>query len=142
MDPYFFKVDEKIGTEAYYKVLRWTILPWLKKNYPRNNYVWTQDGAPSHMAGKVQMFCKENFANFWDKTFWPPSSLDLNPLDYSIWSILEAKVGKTSHRNVDELKACITKNWDMMSEDYIWDTCSRFCSRVEAAIAAEGGHIE
>ena len=30
MDPFFFKPNEKIGTEAYYKALRWTILPWLR----------------------------------------------------------------------------------------------------------------
>eukprot|EP00095_Tigriopus_kingsejongensis_P010211 maker-scaffold78_size404448-snap-gene-1.12 protein:Tk10211 transcript:maker-scaffold78_size404448-snap-gene-1.12-mRNA-1 annotation:"follistatin-related protein 1" len=28
MDPFFFKANAKIGAEAYYKVLRWKILPW------------------------------------------------------------------------------------------------------------------
>lgn len=69
MNPFFFKPNEKIGTEAYYKVLRWKILPWLKANYHKNKYVWTQDGAPSHTATKNRNFCKEHFADFWDKTF-------------------------------------------------------------------------
>ncbi|QQP49660.1 Uncharacterized protein FKW44_012595 [Caligus rogercresseyi] len=74
MPPFFFRPDEKIDTEAYYKVLRYTVLPWFKKNYPTGNYVWQQDGAPSHMAAKNQKFCKDNMAHFWPKNFWPPSS--------------------------------------------------------------------
>ncbi|TRY70695.1 hypothetical protein TCAL_16354 [Tigriopus californicus] len=38
--------------------LLYTILPWVKKAYPQRNYVWHQDGAPSHMAKKNQNFCK------------------------------------------------------------------------------------
>ncbi|QQP48901.1 Uncharacterized protein FKW44_009369 [Caligus rogercresseyi] len=33
--------EEKIRKETYYKVLRYTVLPWLKANYPQGNYVWT-----------------------------------------------------------------------------------------------------
>ncbi|QQP55792.1 Uncharacterized protein FKW44_000239, partial [Caligus rogercresseyi] len=57
MPPFFFRPDEKIDTEAYYKVLR-----------------YTQDGAPSHMAAKNQKFCKDNMAHFWPKNFWPPKT--------------------------------------------------------------------
>ena len=34
MPPYFFKPGEKIGADVYYKVLRYQVLPWLKKTYP------------------------------------------------------------------------------------------------------------
>jgi inhibitor of nuclear factor kappa-B kinase subunit alpha len=82
MPPYFFKAGEKIGTEAYYKVLRFTILPWLKASYPEGNYVWQQDGAPSHTSNRCQKFCQDNMASFWPKDFWPPSLPELNPLDF------------------------------------------------------------
>eukprot|EP00095_Tigriopus_kingsejongensis_P000574 maker-scaffold372_size192401-snap-gene-0.39 protein:Tk00574 transcript:maker-scaffold372_size192401-snap-gene-0.39-mRNA-1 annotation:"upf0513 transmembrane protein" len=95
-----------------------------------------EDGAPSHTAVKTQKFCKDNFADFWDKTLWPTSSPDLNPLDYSVWSVLESKVGKTSHRNVEELQANISKHWSEMSADYIVATCAKFRPRVEAVIEA------
>eukprot|EP00095_Tigriopus_kingsejongensis_P001003 snap_masked-scaffold1486_size38793-processed-gene-0.1 protein:Tk01003 transcript:snap_masked-scaffold1486_size38793-processed-gene-0.1-mRNA-1 annotation:"hypothetical protein EAG_00300" len=49
MPPNFFRVGEKIGANEYYKVLRYTVLPWLKAQYPEDNYVWTQDGfLPTH----------------------------------------------------------------------------------------------
>ncbi|QQP49654.1 Uncharacterized protein FKW44_010401, partial [Caligus rogercresseyi] len=80
--PFLFKAGEKIDQNAYYKVLRYTILPWLNANYPERNYVWTQDGAPPHTALKCQEFCAFNMANFWSKEIWPSSSPDLSLLDY------------------------------------------------------------
>ena len=35
---------------------------------------------------------------------WPPNSIDLNPLDYSVWRILEEKACAKPHPNVESLK--------------------------------------
>ena len=34
----FYKTDEKINIETYYKNLRYQILPWLKTKYLNGNY--------------------------------------------------------------------------------------------------------
>ena len=67
---HFFKSVEKMGAEAYFKVLWYKVFPLLKVNYPEGNYVWTQDGALPHTGKRVQKFCKDNFADFWPATFW------------------------------------------------------------------------
>ena len=137
MPPYFFKPGERVNADAYYKVLRYHVLPWLKANYPEGNYVWTQDGAPCHTARKVQQFCKSNFADF-----WPSSSPDLNPLDYAIWGVVEQATNKNPHPNVDSLKEAIKREWHKMSANFVIDSCLSFRKRVEAVIANNGGHIE
>lgn len=142
MPPFFFKAGEKIGTEVYYKVLRYTILPWLKATYPANNYVWQQDGAPAHTANRVQKFCQDNMADFWPKDFWPPSSPDANPLDYFWWGAIERETNATPHPNVDSLKAAIRQVWGAYPEDTIKKACSSFRGRIEKIIEAKGGHIE
>lgn len=142
MPPFFFQPDEKIGTMGYYKVLRWTVLPWLKANYPLGNYVWQQDGAPSHTTNKTQNFCSEHMAKFWSKDLWPPSSPDLNTLDYFWWSVIEASVNKTPHPNIQSLKSDITKEWASYPNEEIVKACKAFRPRVEAVIEAGGGHIE
>ena len=48
-------------------------------------------------------------AHFWRKEMWPPQSLDLNPLDYSIWSVLLERVQGTSHPNMESLNAHIAE---------------------------------
>ena len=84
MPPYFFEEGLRMGQKEYYKLLRYHVVPWLKANYPNGNYVFQQDGAPAHNSEKCQNFCKTQMADFWDKSMWPPSSPDLNPLDYSV----------------------------------------------------------
>jgi len=142
MPPYFFKPNQKIGADVYYKVLRYTVLPWLKATYPDNNYVWQQDGAPAHTSNKVQKFCEENMANFWPKDFWPPSSPDLNPLDFFWWSAIESRTNATPHANMDSLKAAISREWEAYPKEDIRRACASFRGRIEACIMADGGHIE
>ncbi|QQP54422.1 Uncharacterized protein FKW44_007253 [Caligus rogercresseyi] len=86
------------------------------------------------MAAKNQKFCKDNMAHFWPKNFWPPSSPDLNPLDFFL-------TNRTPHLNLDSLKATIIKEWDNYPEKHIINACKRFRPRLEAVVKANGGHI-
>ena len=43
---------------------------------------------------KTQQFCKTNFADFWPSDFWHPSSLDVNPLVFAMYGILEHSTNK------------------------------------------------
>ena len=46
-------------------------------------------------------------------------SLDLNLLDYAIWSVLENKTSATYHPNFRLLKTVIEKEWNKISEEFI-----------------------
>ncbi|QQP38543.1 Uncharacterized protein FKW44_019141 [Caligus rogercresseyi] len=48
---------------------------------------------------------------FWPKDFWPPQSLDLNPLDYRVWWQVVSKTCRVFHGNVKDLKASVDKEW-------------------------------
>lgn len=63
-----------------------------------------------------------NFYDFWPASLRPPSSPDLNPLDYSVWSVVERQACRTSHRNVSDLKDSIIATWNNLSNDYICKT--------------------
>lgn len=139
---YFFELGEKIGTEEYYRVLRYHVLLFLRANYPDGAYCFMQDGAPCHDAKKNQDFCAKNFADVWPKDVWPPSCPDLYVLDYYVWGELERRACVVPHKNVDDLKTSIMKHWDEMSADHVIKACQGFRSWVDAAIGAEGGHIE
>ena len=71
----------------------------------------SKKGAPAHAANKVQKFCQNNMANFWSKDFWPPSSPDLNHLDFSWWGAIEKKTNATFYANVDLLKAAFSREF-------------------------------
>ena len=59
-------------------------------------------------------------------SLWPPSSSDLNPTDYAIWSILENKTNATSSPNISSLKITIEEEWNEMSEEFILKLCKSF----------------
>ena len=77
---------------------------------------------------------------FWPKDFWPPQSPDLNPLDFSIWWHVESKACRVRHSSIEDLKSSVQKEWKKMNKDYVIKVCESFRKRVEAVIAANGGH--
>ncbi|QQP55387.1 Uncharacterized protein FKW44_008543 [Caligus rogercresseyi] len=106
MPPYFFKPREKVDTAAYYKVLRYTVLPWLKSTYPSGNYTWIQDGAPCHTSVKVQDLCRANLADFWPTDMWPTS-----------WRVMPAR--HLTQTSLTSLQQAIVEAWDNLTEEYI-----------------------
>jgi hypothetical protein len=81
-------------------------------------------------------------AEFWTPANQPPYSLDLNPLDFSVWSVLQEKVQATPHTSLAALRRSITKEWNRMSLAYVHRTCCSFRRRLESVVAKNGGYIE
>ena len=73
---------------------------------------------------------------------WPPSSPDLNPLDYYVWDVVERETNKHLHNTLDSLRATITRVMTHMDKDPLIRACKRFRQRIEAVTAAEGDFIE
>ena len=54
-------------------------------------------------AEMTQTFPRDNF-RFWSKEKWSPCSPDLNPMDFSVWTLLEKNTSCNPHKSVEELK--------------------------------------
>ena len=91
---------------------------------------------------KVKHLFVKRFFTFFSGILWPPNSPDLNPLDYSIWSILEEKACSKPHPNLDSLKKALTKAWNEISLETLIKTVDDFPKRLAACIAANGGYFE
>ena len=109
-----------------------------------------QDGAPGYKAYAVQDWLRDNCPDFisvdvhWRNPIgeWPPNSPDLNPLDYSIWSILEEKACQKPHPNVESLKRALKKAWKEISLETLEKIVDNFPKRLKACVDANGGHFE
>ncbi|WKY15959.1 hypothetical protein Q1695_000993 [Nippostrongylus brasiliensis] len=99
-------------------------------------------------AGRIRFielqkkWCKDNLHDFVSAEEWPPYSPDLNPMDYSIWSVLEAKACATPHRSLDCLKESLIKAWDEIDEDYLRRTIDAFPQRLHQCIVNGGDRVE
>ena len=113
------------------------------KDHP-NGEQWSfqQDSAPSHKAKTTQRWLTANVPDFISTDAWPSASPDLNPLDYAIWSKLEAKVCCKPHTSVDALKRSLLREWDALSMDTVRKSIEEWRPRLEACIRAKGGYFE
>ncbi len=90
----------------------------------------------------TQTWIQRKIPSFISKELWPARSPDLNPLDFSIWSILEAKVSACPHSSLDALKAKLKKEWDAIPQEQIRAACDAFVGRLKAVVRNKGGYIE
>ena len=138
----FIEGGVKINQHVYLATLKDEVLPLVKKHMGNSGVTLQQDGATSHTAKTVQSWCKENFTVFWSKEFWPPSSPDLNPMDFGVWSMLDHKACATSHKNIDALKYSLNKSWNEISPETLRATCSQVIDRLRCVIRAKGGYFK
>ena len=101
--------------------------------------MFQQDGAPAHTATATQAYLGTALEAFWPKDYWPPSSPDCNPLDYSIWWHIESKACRRRHNSLISLKRAVNKAWRAMEKAYVVGACQAFRARLEKVVAAKGG---
>lgn len=153
----FVKAGVKINTDVYRKEILKPVEKWAWEHYGFdedgywNDWTFQQDGAPSHTSihenpdkfrVPTQTWLDNHFPDFIKKDQWPPASPDLNPLDYSIWSILESEVNAEAHTSVESLKEAIVTAFNNLSQETINKSIDDWMRRLDAVIDAEGGHFE
>jgi len=67
-------------------------------------FIFQQDSAPAHRARDTVRFLKQTTPAFISPDLWPPNSLDLNPVDYKIWGIVQQCVYQSRVQDVYQLK--------------------------------------
>ncbi len=91
MPPHIFEVGLKVNTKVYLDVLKSVVIPWCNQVVGGRPWVWQQDSAPAHKSKETQAWLQKECYDF------APSSPDLNPLDYFVWSYVENITNMTSH---------------------------------------------
>ena len=73
---------------------------------------------------------------------WPSNSPDLNPVDYSIWGILQERVYRSQIHDVKELKERLLRKWRLLDHTIITAAIVQWRSRLNACVRVNGGHFE
>jgi transposase len=131
----------KVNGEVYVEMLERDVLPWIEERADEIPFVFQQDGAPAHKKRTTQEWMQERF-DIIAKDEWPPSSPDLSPLDYSIWSILEREVCAIPHKSVESLISALQRAADNLDQEIINRAIDDFPRRLQACIDAKGGYFE
>ena len=76
---------------------------------------------------------KEN-SEFIPPLLWPPNVLHLNPLDYSVWGILQDKVYETRMTALDDLKHHIRTEWAKLDHAVIAASVHQWRRRLSGCV--------
>ena len=113
-----------------------------RKMFNREKWTFQQDSAPAHGAKLTQNWLRENKIDYISKDDWPPSSPDLNPMDFSVWGILQERACKKPHALLEALKTSLMSEWKKIPQKMFADACSSVINRLEKCIIAGGGLFE
>ncbi|KAM8701702.1 hypothetical protein ACLKA7_004873 [Drosophila subpalustris] len=92
----------------------------------RRDILDAEDSAPAHKAKMTQYWYTTHFPDFISSVKWPPYSPDLNPMDYSVWSILEARTCAKPHKSLEALKQSLLLEWDRLSPEDLRPIANNF----------------
>ena len=139
----FVPMGLKLNSERYVSdILEGCLLSLAKQHFKDKPWTLQQDLAPSHGSKFTQLWILRKILSFISKEDWPVQSPDLNPLDYSIWSILEKRVCSTPHQTLETLKAKLMKEWDATPQETLRAACNSFPNRLKAIVKNKGSYIE
>jgi len=80
----------RIITTSFF--LRQMLLPNIRAASGSEFFIFQQDSAPSHCAKDTVVLLDQETPDFIPPDVWPPNSPDLNPVDYTVWSVLQERV--------------------------------------------------
>uniref|UniRef100_A0A8R1INW5 Uncharacterized protein n=1 Tax=Caenorhabditis japonica TaxID=281687 RepID=A0A8R1INW5_CAEJA len=69
-------------------------------------------------------------------------SPDLNPMDFSVWGMLEGKIAGKVFATVDDLKAALEVAWASIDDGYLRRTVNSVKKRLRACVKARGSNFE
>jgi hypothetical protein len=140
--PSVFETGLWVNTDIYLEVMDDTVLPWIKAVAEDHPWVWPQDPAPCQVSKWSIKWLKDHCYDLFSKDCWPPSSPDLNLLDYFVWGYLETHTNQPAHTTKASLITSIKENFASMDKDCVAKACMAFRGQMEAVIEAEGGFFE
>jgi len=105
-------------------------------------HIARHDSAPAHHDRETIELLSRDTPDFIGPEMWPPNSPDLNPVDYSIWSVVEQLVYQERIQNTDELWQRLLTVWNELEQQIIDNAVDQWKDRLAACVREEGWHFE
>ena len=108
---FFVEAEVKVNGKYYWDVLLSQQMLSAIRHVADDNFVFQQNSAPAHQARDTIKLLQRETPDFISPQLWPSNSLDLIPIDYKIWGIMQQRVYEMLICNVDELRQRLVDIW-------------------------------
>lgn len=143
-----FILPSPLKGQDYLKFLLEDLPPMLRElpDQKQQTMWFMHDGAPQHSYRPVQDLLNGRYPKRWigkgGEVSWPPSSADLNPIDFYVWEEIKEKMAKCpTCKTRDELKNQINTIFDKFRSNstHFANISFHLDLRVEMCLKANGG---
>ena len=143
-EPFFIDRGVKLNTEKYVELVTSYILPRCMAEFETGAdagqpWLLQQDSAPSHVSKRALLFFRENNVALLD---WAPNSPDCQPLDFSLWKLIDDEVQKQAPQTDIQLRACISRACRQIPVETVKAAIQSIPRRLLKCEEAKGGHFE
>ena len=134
---WFMPPGTTINAAVYLQLLKSKLREWLTIRRCRT---FQHDGAPCHQAKLVQNWLAAEGVEVLGP--WPGSSPDLNPIE-SCWALVKERVSRRNPTSAADLKQQLLQVWtEEITPEYCQKLCRFMPNRIQAVLAAKGGHTK
>lgn len=152
--PFFYEnitptgpVTCSVTGEKYRHMLNSFVIPALQQRQCLGEIIFMQDGAPPHVAVRVQQLLRQKFTterviSRCFPTPWPPRSPDLTPCDFWLWGYLKSKVYQGVVQDLATLKDNISRTVREIPADMLLSAVVHTVHRMQYVVHNNGSHIE
>ena len=118
---FFVEPGVKVDGRYYRDVLlKQQMLPVVRR-IAGDTCVFQQDSAPAHCARDTVRLLQQETPELISPDLWPPNIPDLNPVDYSVWGLMQKRVYKTAVRDTVDLKRRLIETWSSIPQTVIYE---------------------
>ncbi|KFM73750.1 hypothetical protein X975_08779, partial [Stegodyphus mimosarum] len=154
VSPFFYENITPTGPETssvtggkYRHMLNSFVIPALQQRQCLREMIFMQDGAPPHVAVRVQQMLRQKFTterviSRYFPTAWPPRSPDITPCDFWLWSYLKSKVYQGVVQDLATSKDNISRTVREIPADILLSTVVHTMHRMQYVVHKNGSHIE
>jgi len=96
----------------------------------------------SHRARDTVKLLQRETLQFILAEMWSPNSSDVNPVDYSVWNILQERVYRSQIHDVKELKEHLQREWRQLDHSIIITAATaQWHTHLSACVCVNDGHF-
>src|SRR6218665_606827 len=105
---------------------------------PGWGFVFQQNGELAHRARDTVAFLERKVPDIISPTLWPQNSPDLNPVDHSIWNLLQEKVYRSTIANASELDMRLINERGRFVQSIVDAAIVQWRRRISACVRGSG----